>query len=549
MRGYLARSHRRLIPIVVALALCPGTIAVAQEPDPLHEMALGVVDFPVSCDSAVQADFNRAVALLHHMQYVESRAAFEAIGKADPTCAMAHWGIAVTLFQPLWPARPTPEDLVRGWEEVQRAVELGPGTDRERALLTAAEAFYAEPETADWWTRIRRWAAAMEDAYAAHTDDLETAAFYALSHLASGLVEEDRMAYQERAAEVLLGVYAREPTHPGALHYTIHANDVTGRADESLDIVRAYDDIAPSVPHALHMPTHIFVRLGEWPEVITWNRRSADAALELPAGDRVSNHYPHAMDYLLYAYLQRGEDGRALAALREVVDREQPYQQEFASAFHVAAMPARFALERRAWREAARVAPRARASVEWDRYPWPEALSWFARGVGSARTGDLDEAVRAEARMRALRDQAEEAGERGFATYIEIDRLILASNIAHARGEADEAVAQAEAAVQLEGGIQKHPISPGALLPAAEALGDLLMELHRPAEALESYERSLEVWPRRFQTLVGAARASREIGEDVRARDFYARLIEVVGDAESLRPEITEARAFVAGAG
>ena len=548
MQRSLRPSRGLVLSLGVVCSLVPGAMT-AQGPDQLHDAALGVVDFPVSCESGVQADFNRAVALLHHMQYVESRATFEAIAKADPSCAMTHWGIAVTLFQPLWPARPTPQHLMRGWEEVQKAVALEPGTARERAFVAAAEAFYAEPETADWWTRIRHWAEAMEAAYATSPDDLETAAFYALSHMAAGLVAEDRMAHQARAAEVLLGVYAREPMHPGALHYTIHANDVSGRADESLDIVRSYDDIAPSVPHALHMPTHIFVRLGEWPEVITWNRRSADAALELPAGDRVSNHYAHAMDYLLYAYLQRGEDERALAVLREVVDRTQDYQQDFVAAFHLAAMPARYALERRAWAEAARVTPRGRASVEWDRYMWPEGLSWFARGVGSARTGDLKEAARADARMLALRDQAEESGERDFATYIEIDRLILASHIAQVRGQAGQAVALAQAAADLEGGIQKHPVTPGALLPANEALGDLLMEQKRPAEALEAYEGSLEAWPNRFQTLVGAARASRAIGDDGRARGFYARLVEVIGEAESDRPEVTEARDFVAGAG
>ncbi len=535
-----------LVGIVsVGLGTHPGA---AQEPHQLHGRALGAVNFSVSCAPSVQGDFNRAVALLHHMQYVESRAAFEAIALADPECAMAHWGIAVTLFQPLWPARPTPEHLRRGWEEVQKALELGPRTDRERAFVAAAEAFYREPESADWWTRIRRWAAAMEEAYAGSPDDIETAAFYALSHMAAGLVAEDRMAHQERAAEVLLGIYAREPRHPGALHYTIHANDVTGRADESLDIVRSYDDIAPSVPHALHMPTHIFVRLGQWPEVITWNRRSADAALELPAGDRISSHYPHAMDYLLYAYLQRGDDARALAVLREVVDRTQDFQQEFASAFHLATMPARYALERRAWAEAARVTPRERASVDWDRYVWPEGVSWFARGVGAARTGDLEEAERANAKMTVLRDRASEAGERDFATYIEIDRLILASHIAQVRGDGERAVALAREAVEREAGVQKHPVSPGSLLPASEALGDLLMELDRPDEALEAYEASLAVWPKRFQTLIGAARAARDLGDDASARRFYARLLEVVGEARSERPAVAEAREFVARA-
>ncbi len=271
--------------------------------------------------------------------------------------------------------------------------------------------------------------------------------------------------------------------------------------------------------------------------------------MEPSIGGRRARAAGRRLDYLLYAYLQRGEDERALAALREVVDREQDYQQEFASAFHLAAMPARYALERRAWAEAARVTPRARASVDWDRFLWPEGLSWFARGVGAARTGDLDEAARADARMRALRDQAEGSGEQAFATYIEIDRLILVSHMAQVRGEVDEALALARAAVELEGGIQKHPVTPGALLPANEALGDLLMELKRPADALVAYEGSLKAWPKRFQTLVGAARASRAIGDDGRARGFYARLLEVIGEASSDRPEVTEAREFVAGAG
>jgi tetratricopeptide (TPR) repeat protein len=534
----------------LALAALTGVVSgpvIAQETD-LHDAALGAVDFPVSCESGVQDDFNRAVALLHHMQYVESRATFEGIAAADPACAMAHWGIAVTLFQPLWPARPTSDDLERGWKAAQRASELGGGTDREQAFIAAAEAFYREPGTADWWTRIRRWAEAMEEAYATSPNDLETAAFYALSHIAVGVVAEDRMAHQERAAEVLLGVYAREPTHPGALHYTIHANDVAGRADESLDLVRAYDDIAPSVPHALHMPTHIFVRLGEWPEVIVWNRRSADAALELPAGDAISNHYPHAMDYLLYAHLQRGEDERALAVLNELLGQEKDFQEEFASAFHVAAAPGRFAVERRAWAEAAAVVPRARESLLWDRYRWPEAMSWFARGLGAARTGDLEEADRADARMSALRDQASEAGEDGFATYIEIDRLILASHLAQARGDADGALAQAREAVELEGSTQKHPVTPGALLPSGESMGDLLMEQGRPAEALEAYEGSLAAWPKRFNTLLGAARASSALGDVALAREFYARLLEVVGGAETDREQVTEAREFLAGA-
>jgi len=504
---------------------------------------LGVVRFAVSCDARVQPGFDRGVALLHHMMYEDARRAFEAVAEEDPGCAMAHWGIAATLFQPLWPTRPTPAELALGWEETQRARALGPGSDRERALLASAEAFFREPETAEWWTRIERWAAAMEEAYRGHPDDTETAAFYALSQLAIGQIAEDRLAHNERAAEILLAIHESEPTHPGAIHYTIHANDVDARADESLDIVRGYSGIAPSVPHALHMPTHIFVRLGEWPGVIEWNRRSADAALEVDAGDGISGHYPHATDYLLYAHLQRGDDEQARAVLAETLERER-FQDIFTSAFHLAAMPARFAVERRAWAEAAAIEPRAPASLSWDRYTWPEAISWFARGVGAARSGDLAAARDAEARMTALRDRASDTGERDFATYIEVDRLVLSGWMAHAEGDAETAIERMRAATELEATVQKHPVSPGALLPPYEALGDLLLELERPAEALAAYESSLETWPGRYNTLLGAARAAAAVPAAAKARAYYAKLLEVVGDAASTRPGVREARAY-----
>ena len=507
--------------------------------------SLGAVDFDVSCAEAVRADFDHAVALLHHMMYAESRQAFEQIAEADPDCAMAHWGIATSLFQPLWPTRPGPEHLKRGFEEVEKAKALGPGSEREGALVAAAAAFFREPETADWWTRIRRWADAMEVAYEQSPEQVETAAFYALSRLAVAQVEEDRMIYHAEAAKVLLDIYDQRPTHPGAVHYTIHANDTAARAGEALDVVRSYSKIAPSVPHALHMPTHIFVRLGDWPATIEWNRKSAAAALRFPHGDAVSHHYPHAMDYLLYARLQQGEDQRAKALLDETLMKEN-YQDSFVSGFHLAAMPARYAVERRDWVEAAKLEPRMPGTLSWDRYPWAEALSWCARGLGAAHGGDLDAARAAERRMEALRDAAKAAGEAGFARYIEIDRRILAARIAHQQGESGEAVALLRATAKLDRTIEKHPITPGALLPPYEALGDLLMELERPAEALEAFQSSLEIWPGRYNSLLGAARAARAAGRDDVARSSYSALLEVAGEVEAPRTGVTEAREFVA---
>ena len=505
--------------------------------------ALGTVDFDVSCSPDVIERFDRALALLHHMQYVESRAAFEQIAEADESCGMARWGIAMTLFQPLWPSRPGPDELRRGAAEIEAARTIGIGTDRETALVDAAAAFFAEPESADWWTRIRRWSDAMEVAFAAHPDDVETAALYALSQLAIGPVTDDRMAHNARAAEVLLEIHDREPSHPGAVHYTIHANDVDSRANESGTVVRSYSEIAPSTPHALHMPSHIYVRLGQWPEVVEWNRRSAAAALSFPAGEAVSHHYLHALDYQVYAYLQRAEDDRALALVNRT-KQEDAYQATFISAFHLATIPARYAVERRAWEEAGLIEPRAPESVDWDKFRWAEAISWFARGLGAVHTGQLDAAANAERHMDELRDAATAADEQAFAEYIEIDRLILAARLALAGGDENAAVRLASDAVELEASTQKHPVTPGALYPAQEALGDLLMELDRPAEALEAYEGSLDTWPGRFNSLAGAARAAVAVGRDGDAAAYYGELLAVTAGDVADRPALREARAF-----
>lgn len=540
---YMANwKPRLLVAIAVLLFAACGTEPPSEQTEHVHEAtSLGTVHFDVSCSEATLTSFDEAVAMLHHMQYVEAREAFEEIIVADPSCAMAHWGVAMTLFQPLWPARPGPEDLQRGWDLVQTAQELGVATEREADLLAAAEAFYQEPETAEWWTRIGRWSEAMTTAYDARPDDIETSAFYALSHLAAGQTAENRIEYNARAASILLGIYERQPTHPGAIHYTIHANDVDERAGESLDVVRSYGEIAPSVAHALHMPTHIFVRLGSWADVIQWNERSADAALATPAGDDISHHYPHAIDYLVYAHLQRGETETARELMNEITT-DGPFQGTFMSAFHLAAIPARFAAEQRDWEAAASIEPASREGVDWEAFGWAEAMSWFANGLGNARRGNMTEAEAADSRMVELRETATDAGENGFATYIEIDRRVLSAWRAFAANEADLAIERARDAVSLEATIQKHPISPGAIYPAQEALGDLFMELERFDEALEAYEASLASWPGRFNSVAGAARAANAAGLSDQAREHYRVLLEIAPNGSLDRLALVEAQ-------
>lgn len=509
---------------------------------PLPEGAnIGDIDFRVDCDEGVREDFDHALGMLHHMMYVISRGAFEEIAERDTQCAMAYWGIATTLFQPLWGTRPSEEELQRGWQKIQKARDLVQ-SEREKLLIESTAGFFKEPETADFWTRIERWVDGVETAYNAYPDDLDIAALYGLTLLTKAQRADDRDPLFDEAEKVLREVFEQVSTHPGAIHYTIHATDVDGRAENALDMVEAYGKIAPEVPHALHMPSHIYVRLGNWPEVIDWNIASENAALNHPANGATSHHYIHAIDYLVYAYLQRGEDNKARAVIEEAWEKEK-HQPTFISAFHFAAIPARMAVENREWEQAAAIEPRTPEYLPWDASQWAEGLSWFARGLGRVHTGDIEGAQKAEQRLKELRDVANERGDKAMATYLEIDRRVLAGRIAYAKDNAERAVELTRSAAELEGTIEKHPVTPGAILPPYEALGDLLTDLGRPAEAFEAYEASDAIWPGRYNTLLGAARSAREAGKDHAANTYYEKLLYITGDTD--RPAISEAQEFI----
>lgn len=540
-------TNRTALPLLIAVALAApvaGDAPAQAEPHGGH--ALGVVDFPVSCP-VVQADFSRAVALLHHMTYPQARSAFRRVAEADPRCAMAHWGVAMTLFQPLWPTRPGAADLRLGWEETQKAKALEAPTRRERLFVAAAEAFFQDPASSDYWARIRRWEAAMAKVHEAFPKDPEAAAFFALAHLAAAPQGAASTAHSDLAAKLLLRIYRRNPEHPGAMHYLVHANDVPGRERESLEITRKYERVAPRNPHALHMPTHIYTRLGDWEGVIRGNLRAAEAALEHPAGEQgefVWDEFPHAIEYLTYAYLQRGADREAaeqIARLRSTARLEPTFK----TAFHLASTQARYALERRDWSEAAAVVPGEPRTLDWSRFLWPEAVSWFAHGLGAARTGGLDEARRAGERVEALEAKATQANEELFARQIRILRLELASWRAHVEGSEASATDLARQAVELEVSTPKHAVTPGPTWPPHELLGELLMERKRPREALAAFRRALELYPRRFNGLLGAARAAHAAGDEAAAVRFYRELL-AVADPGSSRAGLEEARRYAA---
>jgi len=514
---------------------------------PHEDHALGTVNFPVSSSSKeAQAEFNRAVAFLHHMTYPQAQEAFKQVAKTDPRCAMAHWGIAMTLFQPLWPTRPGPEALRQGWEEVQKAMALQPATERERLFVAAAEAFFLEPQAPNYWLRIRRWEQAMEKVYTAFPEDHEASTFYALAHLATAPSDTLSRTNSDRAAEILLRVYRQNPDHPGAMHYLIHANDVPGRERESLEITHKYELVAPRNPHALHMPTHIYTRLGDWDRVIRGNLRAADAALEYPTGDHgqfVWDEFPHAIEYLIYAYLQKGLDEQASEQLKRLRGNAH-VEPTFKTAFHLASTQARYVLERRAWGDAAQLVPREPASLDWDRFAWPEAIACFARGLGAAHLENLKEAQANSERLDALETAMRKAGEDLFARNIRILRLELNAWIAH-MGQQDTALPLMREAAGLEALTPKHAVTPGPTLPAHELLGDMLLERKQPAEAIAAYKRSLELWPRRLNSLLGGARAARALNQGSVAREFYQELLEVAAEA-SPRPARKEAQTFLA---
>jgi len=474
--------------ILLLLAACAHQSQ--QQPAQHHHEQLGAVHFPVSCSRDSQQQFDRAMALLHHMTYPEARVAFERLLAKDPQCAMAHWGIAMTLFQPLWPTRPSADDLQRGFNEVQLA-KSAPSA-REKLFVDAAEAFYSDPASTDYWARIRRWEEAAKRAYDALPNDHEAMVFYALAHLATTPADRITRDHADRAAEILLRVHRENPHHPGAMHYLVHANDVPGRERELLDITRTYESLAPRNPHALHMPTHIYTRLGDWDGVIRGNLLAAEAALEQPAGahgEYVWDEFAHAIEYLIYAYLQKGDDASARAQL-DRLRATQNIQPTFKTAFHIASTQARYALERRAWSEAAALVPRQPSTLDWDRFTWPEAIVVFAKGRGALQLGDVATARNELARLVVLETKTRNANEELFARNIGVLRLELAAWIEKSEPLMREAV-------ELEAATPKHAVTPAPTIPALEQLGDLLLELQRPDEARQAFERALEVYPNR----------------------------------------------------
>ena len=549
------KLSRSLLCGILSLLAAMASMAVvrAQEEhqhDHQHDASeqLGQVSFPVSCNTATQKQFNRALALLHSFQYIEAGQAFAEIAAREPSCAMAEWGVAMSNYHPLW-APPTAAELKSGREAIERARAASPRTQRERDYIAALALFYQDSDKLSHYERARAYAAAMERLSRRYQLDREAAIFYALALNGTAPASEGNLANRKKAAQILYRIWPREPQHPGIAHYLIHSYDYPQLARLALPAARRYAKVAPSSAHALHMPSHIFTRLGLWEDSIQSNLASAATAKQ-----KVNKTHPgaasqdqlHAMDYLAYAYLQTAQDDKANSVLAEALNYSTIDQEVFQAAYAWAAIPARLALERHRWSEAASLTLHP-ASFPWPRFGFAEAITHFARAVGAARSGDAATA-RQEVEQLARIQQALSANRSGYdwATQVEIQRQAAAAWLAHAEGRNDEALQLLGRAAALEDTTDKHPVTPGAILPAREQLGDLLFELNQPAQALKEFEAVLQSAPRRFNSLYGAARAAEVSGQAKKARTHYASLVAVCQHADHERAELQAARAFLA---
>ncbi|HEY3202410.1 MAG TPA: hypothetical protein VGL03_02010, partial [Thermoanaerobaculia bacterium] len=486
----------------------------------------------------------RAVAMLHSFWYEAAEKSFRAVADADPGCAMAYWGVAMSLYHPIWPDRPP---LDKGLAAVEKAKAIGAKTDREKAYIGAITEYYAGAGGPDYKARAQTYEKAMERVYRAFPQDREAAAFYAVALLWTLSYAPADQTNPRKAAAVLDKIADEMPRHPGVLHYYIHAYDSPQLAPLALKAAQSYAKVAPAVPHALHMPSHIFTRLGLWQDSIDSNIASAAAARDYAKKSGMPGAWDqelHALDYLAYAYLQRGDDAKAREVLVRIAEVRSSEPASMVAAYALSAISVRYAVEAHRWEEAARLEPMP-AAFPWDRFPIGQAMLRLGRALGLARTGDRAGARKEVDALQSLHDAMPEAGGYNWKEQVEILRREAAGWLAQAEGNPQEAEKLLRSAAQLEDSTEKNAVTPGPITPAREMLGELLLDQKNPGGALIEYEAALRLTPNRFNGLSGAARAAELAGNRVKAKEYYAKLVSVA-DGGSKRPELAAARTFLA---
>ncbi|NJB84338.1 tetratricopeptide (TPR) repeat protein [Lewinella marina] len=507
--------------------------------------AFGEVQSGFSCRPAVRESFDLAMALLHSFEYDEAEKAFGRVIAEDPECAMAYWGAAMSLYHALW-APPGEAELEKGARILAAAREL-PATARERDYLEAVGWYFRDWETIDAKTRARDMSAKMREIHERYPEDTEAAIFYALTLNATADPSDKSYRNQREAGRILEALFPDQPNHPGIAHYIIHNYDNPVLAEKALPTARKYADIAPASAHAQHMPSHIFTRLGLWEESIAANLRSTEAAVCYAEGAGLEGHWDeelHGMDYLVYAYLQRGDNRHAEQQNEYLNTFTKLSPVNFKGAYTLAAIPARIALENRDWPAAAGL-ELSTMDFPWADYPWQRAILHFSRALGAIHLGEREAAEREIATLDSLHTRLAALDDPYQMNQVMIQIKSAQAWLGLARGQRAEALALMEEAATMEDNTAKHPVTPGEVLPARELLGDMLRVLGRPADALRAYEGSLATHPNRFNGLYGAATAADRLGDHDKARRYFAQLVSQTAGTDNQRPEIREAEAFL----
>ena len=493
---------------VLVLSLLVGAVAAQEMHDHGAPEQLGQVFFPTSCTPAVQGKFVRGVALLHSFAYADAKAAFESVAQADPHCAMAHWGIAMSYFHQLWDPPIASANLSLGHQEMEQAQQIGGGSERERSFIGALAIIYDTGGNVPYLTRAQQYTQAMKKVAADSPQDVESQVFYALALLATASPSDKTHANQKLAFAVLEPLYAKYPHHPGLAHYLIHASDNAEMAQQGLPAAQSYAKIAPSAPHALHMPSHIFTRLGMWDDSIASNIASEEAARQ--HGD--TGEQLHAMDYLVYAYLQSGREKEAAQVIQQLKAMPALNHGDFKVGYAATAMPVRYAVERKDWAAAASIVPppsTAPAHVI--------AIAVWARGLGLAHTGHAADARAQAATLLDLQKQLEASGRDYWASQVAVQRLEVLAWAVQAEGKSQDALTLLRQAADAEDAVEKLPVTPGPIVPAREQLGELLLQMNQPQLALQEFQISLQNAPGRRGSAAGAARAAQLAGDEQRA--------------------------------
>ncbi len=535
---------KRPTTLVLTSALCLPALAAAQHDDhgamPPDAIGSASVHFETSCAPEVKADFNKGVALLHSFWFPEAIKTFESILARDANCAMAHWGIALSHWGNPFAGLKQARVVEMTKASIDKAKATGSPTPRERGFIDAVGQLVTSVDPTTHAARIGAYETAMEQVSGSNPADVEAKIFYALAVNQSATPTDKTYAKNVKAAGILEPLFQQMPTHPGLAHYIIHAYDAPPLAEKALIAARKYASLAPAIPHALHMPSHTFTRVGYWKESIETNRRSAEAARKSNgAGEEL-----HALDYQTYAYLQIAQDKAAKAVVDHAIAvvggaEGAAAGAAGAGAFAVAAIPARYALERGAWAEAAALVARPANTA------YTEAITHFARAMGAARSGNPAAATADIERLAALRDKLRDAKDAYWTEQVDIQRRVALAWQAFAEGRKDEAIAQLGAAADAEDATDKSAVSPGPLAPARELFGYMLLEAGKPKEALAAFEATMKKEPNRFRGLYGGARAAEASGDRAKAKTYYTRLLDVAKEADSDRAELQQAKKFV----